>query len=300
MRGDNYACAQAKQRYMFYYAGKHEEQDSSGHEACNGEASLEGLIKFGTLALQLLPRNALKGIVVLTDGVLGFSSPSSMHNAVNQMRGANTSCWVIQVGGRSEPSAAFGLMPDSETLKFLSLACNGCVIQPTKVLGVSKKAGSLNFLQEAILIWSYQQTAHARRVAGVVDDSWGAGQVEEEEEHFSPTIYRQFDKNTIHAPLLCVIGCRVRDGFFLKSATVREQDSTVVVAMYYPWQASVNIYYTIQSPWPLSEASTALHTTISYDGPYSFVHDVHCNLNEPITSYYRAAAVRKFKQVLKS
>jgi hypothetical protein len=41
--------------------GKHEEQDSSGHEACNGEASLEGLIKFGTLALQLLPRNALKG-----------------------------------------------------------------------------------------------------------------------------------------------------------------------------------------------------------------------------------------------
>ena len=63
---------------MFYYAGKHEEQDSGvswmlfikwliaiflclmkkGHE---GEASLEGLIKFGTLALQLLPRNALKG-----------------------------------------------------------------------------------------------------------------------------------------------------------------------------------------------------------------------------------------------
>ena len=71
-----------------------------------------------------------------------------------------------------------------------------------QVLGVSKKAGSLNFLQEAVLIWSYQQTAHARRVAGVVDDSWGAGQVEEEEEHFSPTIYRQFDKNTIHAPLL--------------------------------------------------------------------------------------------------
>ena len=39
----------------------------------------------------------LTGIVVLTDGVMGFSSPSSMHNAVNQMRGANISCWVIQV-----------------------------------------------------------------------------------------------------------------------------------------------------------------------------------------------------------
>ena len=37
------------------------------------------------------------GLVILTDGVLGFTSPSTMHNAVNQMRGANTSCWVIQV-----------------------------------------------------------------------------------------------------------------------------------------------------------------------------------------------------------
>ena len=116
-------------------------------------------------------------------------------------------------------------------------------------------------------------------------------------------------------------------------------DSTVAVAMYYPWQASVNIYYTIQSvnnlwlvklfwfiiflcllsyysrrleiislslslslspqPWPLSEASTALHTTISYDGPYSFVHDIHCNLNEPITSYYRSVLEKLFLRLLK-
>lgn len=38
------------------------------------------------------------GIIIVTDGVLGFTSPSNMHNAVNQMRGANTSCWVVQVG----------------------------------------------------------------------------------------------------------------------------------------------------------------------------------------------------------
>lgn len=43
------------------------------------------------------------------------------------------SVFHVQVGGRLEPSAAFGLLPDSETLTFLSLACNGCVIQPDKV-----------------------------------------------------------------------------------------------------------------------------------------------------------------------
>ena len=40
---------------------------------------------------------------------------------------------VCKVGGGSEASAPFGLVPDSETLNFLSHACNGCVIHPDKV-----------------------------------------------------------------------------------------------------------------------------------------------------------------------
>ena len=78
------------------------------------------------------------------------------------------------------------------------------VFSVIQVVAASENAlsGSLNVLHEAVLLWSYQQSAHAQRVRGVVDESWGAGQVAEEEEHFSPTIYRQFDKNTIHAPLL--------------------------------------------------------------------------------------------------
>ena len=59
-----------------------------------------------------------------------------------------------------------------------------------------------NPLQRAVLFWSFQQAAHASRVEGVVGEGWGEGRGEEEEENFSPTIYRQFDKNTIHAPLL--------------------------------------------------------------------------------------------------
>ena len=56
-----------------------------------------------------------------------------MHVAVNGMRGANISCWVVQVGGPPQPGAAFGLMADTDTLSFMSLACNGCIVQPNKV-----------------------------------------------------------------------------------------------------------------------------------------------------------------------
>ena len=56
-----------------------------------------------------------------------------MHAALNQMREANISCWVVQVGGPSDPSTSFGLMPDSEALQLMTDICNGCLLDPDKV-----------------------------------------------------------------------------------------------------------------------------------------------------------------------
>lgn len=94
---------------------------------------MEAMIKAGTLGIQLLPRSALKGLVLLTDGVAGFSSPSSMHNMVTSMCGGNISCWVVHVGGALHHSDALGLVPDVQTLNHVTRACNGCVMQPDKV-----------------------------------------------------------------------------------------------------------------------------------------------------------------------
>ena len=100
-----------------------------------GDTSLEGMVKAGTLAIQLLPRSALKGLIMLTDGISGFSSPTTMHSTVNSMRGANISCWVVQVGGTTTPTNSLGLVPDIETLQFIARACNGAVMAPSKVSG---------------------------------------------------------------------------------------------------------------------------------------------------------------------
>ena len=98
-----------------------------------GDTSLEGMVKVGTLAIQLLPRSALKGLIMLTDGISGFSSPTTMHSTVNSMRGANISCWVVQVGGKTTLTDSLGLIPDIETLQFIARACNGAVMAPNKV-----------------------------------------------------------------------------------------------------------------------------------------------------------------------
>ena len=98
-----------------------------------GDSTLEGMIKAGSLGIQLLPRCALKGLVLLTDGISGFSSPASMHSNMTTLTSSNISCWVVHVGGAPHPSDALGLVPDTETIKFISRACNGCVMQPHQV-----------------------------------------------------------------------------------------------------------------------------------------------------------------------
>lgn len=107
------------------------------------------MIKAGVLAVQLLPRSAVRGgyciavvcqlivgpltgIMLFTDGVCGFTSTGAMHTTVAQLRSSSISCWAVLVGGRPEPHTGFGLIPDTETLMFLTRASNGCVIDPNK------------------------------------------------------------------------------------------------------------------------------------------------------------------------
>ena len=52
----------------------------------------------------------------------------------------------------------------------------------------------------------------------------------------------------------------------------------------------------VTSPPPPSSAT--LQVTTSYEGPYAFVLDNQLEHNLAVTSAYRVAAIRKFKQAL--
>lgn len=162
--------------------------------------TLEGMIRAGTLGIQLLPRSALKGVILLTDGISGFSNPSSMHNTVSSMCCGNISCWVVHIGGSPHPSDALGLVPDIDMLNFVTRACNGCVMQPDKILCLLeglKEGVEPNPVQQAILFWSFQLSAFCTRVKEVVGEGWTVT-----EDPFAPIIHRIFTKGTISAPVL--------------------------------------------------------------------------------------------------
>ena len=70
---------------------------------------------------------------MLTDGVGGFATPTSMHTIVNQLRSTNISCWVVLCGGGASPRMSLGGMVDTQALEHLTKSCNGCVLDPAKV-----------------------------------------------------------------------------------------------------------------------------------------------------------------------
>ena len=65
------------------------------------EASLEGLIKVGTLALQLLPRNALKGVYVGSNLVMCTNISVGVHLVcIPLIYSANVCCITVFTHGR--------------------------------------------------------------------------------------------------------------------------------------------------------------------------------------------------------
>lgn len=73
------------------------------------------------------------GIVLLTDGVGGFATPTSMHTIVSQLRTTNVSCWVVLCGGGTSEKISLGAVVDTQSLEHLTKSCNGCILNPAKV-----------------------------------------------------------------------------------------------------------------------------------------------------------------------
>ena len=90
-----------------------------------------------------------------------------------------------------------------------------------------------NAVQQAILLWTFQQCAYESRVRGVVGEEW-----EIPEDPFAPIIHANFSKTTVNASplwLVCarvcihtymcvlhsVVGCKIREGFYLKEVVIK-------------------------------------------------------------------------------
>lgn len=81
---------------------------------------------------------------------------------------------------------------------------------------MSDESHTPNTVQEAILFWTFQQSALDARVRGVASEDWVG-----HDDQFAPITHRVFFRGSVSAPLLCVVGCKIREGFFLKDVDIK-------------------------------------------------------------------------------
>lgn len=88
-------------------------------------SSLSYILRAGSFALSLLPKNGQPSLILLTDGVV--KSNIQDESVIRQLTADNISCSVVQIGQDKGffPGLNFGFVPDNEILEFVTLATNG-------------------------------------------------------------------------------------------------------------------------------------------------------------------------------
>ncbi|KAK7077438.1 hypothetical protein SK128_019914, partial [Halocaridina rubra] len=80
------------------------------------------MLRYGIVALQLLPENSSAGIVVISDGVLSLPDATMFDSLLVQLRNQTIACSFLQLGSVYHPQASFGYVPFSDLMRFLALA----------------------------------------------------------------------------------------------------------------------------------------------------------------------------------
>lgn len=88
-------------------------------------SSLSYVLRAGLFALNLLPKNGVSSLTLLTDGVVKSNIQDG--SVIRQLTAENIACNVIQIGQDKSffPGLNFGFVPDVEVLEFLTNATHG-------------------------------------------------------------------------------------------------------------------------------------------------------------------------------
>ncbi|CAG5136147.1 unnamed protein product, partial [Candidula unifasciata] len=121
----------------------------------NPEAGFTNMLRYGILALQLLPENSSSGIVVITDGIVGLPSSSMIELLLNRMRNNTIMCSFIKVGSPSGLYRKLAHVPHIELMQAISTATFGAYLSSAPP--VTEEENETNLYHRAMLFWSFQR-----------------------------------------------------------------------------------------------------------------------------------------------
>ncbi|XP_024942950.1 KICSTOR complex protein SZT2 isoform X2 [Cephus cinctus] len=260
------------------------------------EASFINMLRYGILALALLPEHSCAHLVVVSDGIVGVADVHVLDSVLQQLRASTVACTFIHVGSTYHPHCAEALVPYPDLLRFLARATLGSYMtfipQP-----VPMDEANMNLYQQNFLCW------HLYRDNSITADDMRAWYTENTLFHSqkSPQLLRkkQID-DKVTCTLSSLLCCRLREGYLIKRVTLR--DGYLELCFVLPWKTHVFLEYLVTCQWPPKSlaGSNTIQYTITIEAPYEFLHDITCLSKKPLKSQYRQSVVSRFWIALSS
>ncbi|XP_046683213.1 KICSTOR complex protein SZT2-like isoform X2 [Homalodisca vitripennis] len=255
------------------------------------------LLRYGMLALRLLPHSSLSNLVVVTDGVISLPDIHVLDLVLTQLRTNAVAVSFLHVGSQFHPHCAQGLVPYSELMQFISCATFGTYIPLSATRNYGH--GGLNTYHEAFLTWSFKKGASVHELTTPVPRSgeWFVSNQNFYGNREPQLLVKKQTEDEMSASLTTVLCCRLHEGFMIKNINVKENQLELNLML--PWANHIYIEYVMSCEWP-NPPNSSVRFSISIKAPYEFLHDITCLMKKQFESPYRQAVVTRFWLTIKT
>ncbi|CAN8010504.1 unnamed protein product [Ixodes pacificus] len=259
------------------------------------DVSTLGMLKYGMLALQLLPENSSAGIVVITDGVISLPNGLQLESLLGNLRSGTVACSFLQLGGRYHAKCCLGYVPYDDLMRFIAKATFGAFLDNCLSLdNGATEPGAVNIFHRALLFWSFQEESINGRLELATDVgpqykffAEGSSAFNKQCQSSVKPMRKKNSEGTLATSLSSVLSCKLREGYALRSISTSKGELEIKLVL--PWKFDVNLEYVVMVPWPASNKSRESPSgdgqqkqrpgckfEVYVEASYDFLHDVTC------------------------
>nr|XP_033323084.1 KICSTOR complex protein SZT2-like isoform X4 [Megalopta genalis] len=262
------------------------------------ESTFVNMLRYGMLALTLLPEHSCAHMIIVSDGIIGTTDVHVLDSVIQQLRATTVACSFLHVGSTYHPHSADGLVPYQDLLYFIARATLGTYMSfIPRVTHLDDT--EMNTYHKNFLCWQlYREVLY--------DDlpyypKWHSKNSLFYEQKSTQLLQKKQIEDKVTCTLSSLLCCRLREGYLIKRANVR--DDVLEICFVLLWKSSVSLEYAVTCPWSITKSLSASNTiqyTITIEAPYEFLHDITCLSKKPLKSQYRQGVVNQFWAALTS
>ncbi|CAK9801279.1 KICSTOR complex protein SZT2 [Anthophora quadrimaculata] len=261
------------------------------------ESSFVNMLRYGMLALTLLPEHSCAHMIIVSDGIVGNTDVHVLDSVIQQLRATTIACSFLHVGSAYHPHCADGLIPYEDLLHFIARATLGTYMTFIP-FPVHLNETEMNVYHKNFLCWQLYREACCNILPHYLN--WHSKNSMFYEQKSTQLLQKKQIEDKVTCTLSSLLCCRLREGYLIKRANVR--DEVLEICFVLLWKSSVLLEYIVTCPW--STKSLSVSNTIQYaitiEAPYEFLHDITCLSKKPLKSQYRQGVVNRFWATLTS